>query len=123
MKKLTATLLLFSFSTFAQAHGMVYFAADVGIFQANFNQSYLDQTDVISQNIAQPIQQNAYTGGIAVGYSHPWKSNYFLGAELSGNIEGHQGLFQTGASTSAFSDATKIQNHFDLVFVPGILLS
>jgi opacity protein-like surface antigen len=100
-----------------------YVAVDAGIFQGAFSHTYTDQSDIISQNISESVQQRGYTEGLAIGYSTLFKEDYLLGAELSANFDSHNAVFQSGASTAAFSDATQIRNHFDLTFVPGIVLS
>ncbi len=117
-----ACTLVFSAGSFAQDHPF-YVAANAGIIQGNFSNSYLDQTDIIKQNIAESVEQHGYTGGLAIGYSKLYHEKYLLGAELSGNLDSHNATFQSGAASSAFSDTTQINNHFDLTFVPGILLS
>jgi opacity protein-like surface antigen len=48
---------------------------------------------------------------------------YSLGAEVSGHFDTQNASFKSGASTSAFSDSTKIQYHVDLTFVPGLNLT
>lgn len=127
-KKLVSTFigcmsaLVFCQNGFAANSGF-YAALDAGVIQANFNQSYLDQTDIILQNIQQTVQQNGYTEGLAIGYSKVFYQQYLLGAELSGNLDSNQSTYQSGASTSAFSDTIQIRNHVDLTVVPGILLT
>jgi opacity protein-like surface antigen len=101
----------------------IYVAAKVGIFQASFNSTYLDQADLIQQNIAQLFQQHGYTEGLAIGYSKVFYQQYLAGIELSGSYDSHAGNFQAGASTAAFSDNVRINNHFDLTFVPGLMLN
>src|SRR3989442_556011 len=115
--------LFFSIPLFANPESYFYLSGDAGIYQASFNNKYTDQTDVIPQNIAQSVQQNGYTAGIALGYRKLIASKYIIGAELSGNLDNHMATFQSGASTSAFTDQLKIKNHVNLVFVPGIKLS
>ena len=100
-----------------------YVSAKGGIFQGSFDQKYLDQTDIIKQNIETNTQQNGYTGGIAVGYQKSYCQTYLLGGELSANLDTHHSTFQSGASTAAFSDLIDIKSHVDLTFVPGILLT
>jgi opacity protein-like surface antigen len=100
-----------------------YVAAKAGVFQANFNSSYLDQTDVIPQNIAQSFPQNGYTEGLAIGFSKLFYNQYLLGLEFAGSYDSHNANFQAGASTAAFSDTVRIKNHFDLTVVPGIMLN
>jgi opacity protein-like surface antigen len=121
----TISTLAFLYSTHLSAsqENHFYIAADAGIFTANFNSSYLDLSDIIPQNITQSINQNDYTGGIALGYSRTLSPVYFLGVEVSANVDGGSALFQSGAANSAFSDAIKINNHYDLVVVPGLSLS
>lgn len=109
-------------SGFAAITSQFYAALDAGVMQGNFNQSYLDQTDIILQNIQQTVQQNGYTQGIAIGYSKVM-NRYLIGAELSENIDSHLSTFQSGASTSAFSDTIQVKNHVDLTLVPGVLLT
>lgn len=117
-----AVTVLLSSASHAAMNSGVYVAADAGIFQASFNQRYLDQTDVIAQNIGESVQQHGYTAGLAVGYQKWICSQYFLGAELSGNLDSREATFQSGASTTAFSDSIQVRNHIDLTFVPGMLL-
>lgn len=108
---------------FAYADNPFYVAADIGIFKADVNHRYLDQTSDIAQNIVDGVTQHGYTGGLAIGYSKLLCPSYFLGAELSGNIENQTASFQAGAATSAFSDSVSIHGHLDLTFMPGIQLS
>lgn len=115
--------LVFSGSVVAHQKNSFYVAPYVGIFSANFNNSYLDQTDAIHQNIVQPVTQNSYTLGLALGYRYLLTPAYFLGGEVSENIERHYASFQSGAVTAAFADKTQIKNHIDLVFTPGVFLS
>lgn len=126
MKKLSQTLFLtaicFSSTVFASEKNYFYVGANAGIFQANFNNRYIDQTDAIAQNFAQSAEQHSYTGGAALGFRHVFNPCYFLGMELSGNYQGHQATFQSGASSSSFSDAVQIQGHADLTLVPGLML-
>src|SRR3990167_3251573 len=63
-----------------------YFSADLGIFQGNFDSIYNDTNNTISANFRQPIQQYAYTGGLALGYSEKYRENYLLGVEASVNL-------------------------------------
>lgn len=100
-----------------------YVAANAGIMQVNFNQKYLDQTDIIKQNIADSVQQNNYNAGLAIGYSKLFYNQYLLGAELSGNLDSHNALYQNGAAGIAITDTTQINHHIDLTFVPGMMLS
>jgi opacity protein-like surface antigen len=116
---LLSTLL---FSSLTYAASPYYIAADGGIFRGNFNNNFIDQTDAIPQNITEDATQYGYTGGIALGYSKLCNERYSLGAEISGNLDSHHSLYQAGASTAAFSDMIQIKNHFDLTFVPGIML-
>jgi opacity protein-like surface antigen len=100
-----------------------YVAADLGIFQAQFHSSYMDQTDIIPQNIAESFQQNGYTGGLQIGYSRLITSQYYLGAELAGSYDSHSANFQAGAANTTFSDTVHINNHFDITLVPGVMLN
>ena len=122
-KKLCLLALMLSSSTFASKDNYIYVSAGLGIFQADFDANYLDQTDTIHQNFAQTALQHGYTGGIAIGYSRLLTPDYFAGAEISANLDGHNASFQSGASSSSFSDQTQIKNHVDLTFVPGMKLS
>lgn len=127
MKRISSLLCLasitFSSSVLANQNGYIYVAANAGIFQADFVNTYLDQTDVIAQNIVQPAEQHGYTGGVSLGYRQILNPHYFLGGELSGSVEGHYASFQSGAATAAFSDAAQIYSHVDLMLVPGIRLN
>lgn len=116
-------ILTFALPSTIFAYNGYYIAGKVGIFQADFNNRYLDQTDVIPQNIAQLASQRGYTGGIAVSYRQDFASQYWLGAELSTSLDGNKALFQSGASTTAFSDAARVRYHTDLLAVSGIKLS
>jgi opacity protein-like surface antigen len=71
----------------------------------------------------QPTTQHGYTGGIAIGYSQLMNPQYFLGAELSANKDGSSASFQSGASSTVFSDQVRMNGHFDLTFMPGLMLS
>jgi opacity protein-like surface antigen len=127
LKKLFIILSFLPLATFASSSSSVknyfYVAGDVGIFTANMNQNYQDQVDVIANNIAQPITQNGYTAGVGLGYIYKLNSLYSLGGELLGQFDTQNASFKSGASTSAFSDSTKIQYHIDLTFNPGMNLS
>ena len=107
----------------ANTNNYFYVAAKAGIFQADFNQAYRDQTDIIPQNIVQTVKQQGYMGGIAAGYRQLICADYFIGAELSANLAGHWASFQSGAATAAFSDATQIKSYIDLVITPGLKLT
>ena len=98
-----------------------YAAVDAGIFQANVGSNYLDQTDVISQNISESIMQNGYTGGVALGYNQLVYSHYFLGGEISAHLNSGSATYQSGAATAAFSDKLKLNNYFDFTLVSGII--
>jgi opacity protein-like surface antigen len=100
-----------------------YIALDAGTFQGSFNQEYTDKTDIIAQNISESVLQNGYTEGLSIGYQRLVNNIYLVGAELSANLDSHKASFQSGASTTAFSDNAEIKNHFDLVFVPGMMLN
>lgn len=100
-----------------------YVSLNAGLFQGNFNTSYIDQTDLIQQNISQSSQQYGYTQGIAVGYSKLFRNQYLFGAELAGSLNSHQSKFASGAASAAFSDTTQINRNVDLTFVPGVLLT
>lgn len=119
----------FIFLTALNAHafqtlsGNIYVAADAGIFRANYNTYYNDQTDVISQSIAETVSQNGYVGGLAIGYNQLYNDAYSLGIEFSGHLATNDARYSAGASTAAFSDKTKINSYFDLVFVPGVMLT
>src|SRR5436189_800735 len=120
MRKIFATVICISSLIAAPAFATTgyYIAGNAGIFQGNFNQRYLDQTDLIIQNIQQTVQQNGYTGGVAIGYSHKVAGQFLLGAELDSNWDTNQSTFQSGSSSSAFSDVIQIKNHIDLTVVP-----
>ena len=126
---LTAILLVSSITqpTFAGTNFLnknsFYLALSAGVFQGSFNQHYTDQTDSIKQNISETVLQNGYTSGVALGYNFYYDCKYLLAAELSGNVDTYYAKFQAGAATAAFSDTSKIQGHFDLVFVPGLMLT
>lgn len=123
IKNVSLLALVLSSSAFAIKNHSVYIKGGLGIFQADFYNTYLDQTDVIPENIAQTAQQHGYIGSLALGYKKILIPNYFIGAELSGNLDNHTAAFQSGASNTAFSDQIKIKNHFDLTFVPGLYLN
>ncbi len=112
-----------STSALASSYDKFYVAVDAGIFQADFNNKYIDRTDVIPQNIEQPSIQYGYTSGIALGYSRLMSQNYFIGGQLSANFDGNNASFQSGASNTSFSDQINMSHHFDLTFVPGLVLS
>lgn len=115
--------LLASLLISAPACADYYVAAKAGLLQGAFNQSYYDLSDTIPQDIAIDIQQYGYTGGLAVGYQQMMTPILFLGGELSGNLDMHEAVFATGASTAAFTDTIQIQSHADLTLVPGVMLS
>lgn len=120
---LCLALATFSCSTFAAHDTYYYTAAGVGLFQGDFNNTYTDRTTSPALNIAQPSNQNGYMGEIAVGYRRPWHEQFFLGAELSGNLTGHTATLQTGSAMTNFADQVQVQYYADLTFVPGIMLS
>ncbi len=122
LKTLIVVLPLMSTSlVHAASPNQLYAAIDGGVFQANFNNSYLDQTDVIPQNISNSSLQDGYTGGLAIGFNHSLNASSFLGLELSGHLDSNSALFQSGASTTAFSDEIKMRHHVDLTVIPGIM--
>jgi len=110
-------------SAFAGSNDKFYIAGDAGVFQADFNNRYLDRTDTIKQNIVQPVTQYGYTAGIALGYSRFLNQNYFVGGDISANIDTNNASFQSGASSSAISNHMRINDHFDLTLVPGLMLT
>jgi len=114
--------LLFMANAFSMPNGQFYAALDAGIFQANFGSNYLDQTDLIAQNISESVLQNGYTGGVALGYHHGVNSNYFLGGELSAHLNSNTAQYQSGAATAAFSDSLKLNNYYDFNWVSGIII-
>lgn len=128
-KLLLATALAFTSSlsctTAALAYTALpyYIAVNAGIFQGSYDVSYRDQTDNIPQNIANTTQQHGYTEGIALGYSRLFHQDYLIGAELSANLDSHNANYQSGAASSAFTDNTQINNHYDLSLIPAILLN
>lgn len=100
-----------------------YVAADLGIFQGNYDLIYNDATDAIAQNIRQTLQQYGYNGGLAIGYTRDLAANYLIGAELAGYLTTNNGNFNSGSTGTAFSDQIKIQNYFDFVAVPGFYVT
>ena len=130
MSKVSGALIFLSFicnsalhaeNLYSTSQGHLYASLDAGIMQANFNANYLDQTDIIPQNISESILQNGYTGGVALGYSRLFREKYFLGAELSAYFNSHSAMYESGAATAAFSDKIKFKNTMDLTVVPGII--
>ncbi len=98
-----------------------YAAIQGGIFQGQFDSRYVDQTDIIPQNISTTLTQNGYTGGLAIGYTHLVNARYFANIELAGNLDGNSALYQSGAANTAFSDKIELKYHFDLTVAPGII--
>lgn len=124
MKKIIVlSALIFAATTHANDNHPFYLAADAGVFQGSFNNTYLDQTDTIAQNFEQNVLQNGYTGGLALGYQHALSDRYSLGAEISGQGDSSSATFQEGASSAAFSDTTQFNAHMDLSFVPSMRLT
>jgi opacity protein-like surface antigen len=124
--KLRLSILFLAFSSTALANTnnhQYYIAANAGIIEADFNNKFSDQTDEIPQNIAQTTEQHGYTGGIALGYRRLVNPFYIIGTELSVNIDGSTALFQSGASTTAFTDKLKLRNHIDWVLKLGTLVT
>lgn len=122
IKALGFGIVLFAFSSCTLAYnvkGDYYVAADAGIIQADFNNNYRDQTDSIPQNITEQAVQHGYLVGLAFGYRQLFQQDYFLGGEISGNIDGNNALFQSGANSTAFSDQLQLKYHVDLTFKPG----
>jgi len=107
--------------SYAAPTNQFYGAIQGGIFEARFNNNYLDQTDLIPQNISDSLTQNGYTGGLALGYTRLINSRYFVDMELAGNVDGNSALYQSGAANTAFSDKVELDHHIDLTFAPGIL--
>lgn len=112
-----------AFAYFPDKCDNFYIAAYAGIFTADFTNKYLDQTDVIPLNIVQTSMQNGYTGGLALGYTRLISPYYFIGEEFSANINSGNASFQSGASSTVFSDQVTMHSHFDLTLVPGLILS
>ena len=124
VSKVFGTLaLLFVTEAFSMPNKQFYAAIDAGVFQANFGSNYLDQTDLISQNISESVLQNGYTGGIALGYNQLVNPHYFLGGEISAHINSDSAKYQSGAATAAFSDTLQLSNYFDFTLVSGIITS
>ncbi len=98
-----------------------YAAIDAGIFQANFGSHYLDQSDVIPQNISESVLQNGYTGGIALGYKQWVNPRYYLGGEISAHLNSDSAIYQSGAATAAFSDTLQLNNYYDFTLVSGMI--
>lgn len=122
-KGLITLVLIHGTDLYASQDSHFYVSAVTGIFQANFNSNYLDISDTIPQNITQPALQNNYTWGGAIGYSKAFTPTFFLGLEVNANMDGGNAVFQSGASTAAFSDTVHIKSHFDLDLAPGLWLS
>ncbi|MEO8402351.1 MAG: hypothetical protein ABI597_11275, partial [Gammaproteobacteria bacterium] len=120
-KLIIVNLLLWNSISYAAPKNQFYGAIDGGIFEARFNNSYIDQTDLISQNINDSSLQNGYTGGLALGYTYLITARYFINVELAGNLDGNSALYQSGAANTAFSDKIELANHTDLTFAPGII--
>ncbi len=118
---LTSALLISASVVCAAPVNQFYGAIEGGIYQAQFNSSYIDQTDVIPQNISGSLIQNGYIGGLALGYTRLINPRYFVSVELTGNIEGDSALYQSGAANTAFSDKIQINDNVDLSLVPGIM--
>lgn len=127
MKTIISVLLLsataLSSATFANDNHYFYLGADGGIFKADFDNSYIDQTDPIQQNFQQTVTQHGYTGGVLLGYRSAIRSQYFIGGEISSNWNSSDALYQEGASSAAFSDKTQINSHMDFAVVPGLKIS
>jgi opacity protein-like surface antigen len=114
-------ILLFVTDAFSEPNSQFYAAVDAGIFQANFNSNYIDQTDIISQNISESVLQNGYTGGVALGYNQIFSSHYFFGGEISAHLNSDSANYQSGAATAAFSDTQKWHNYYDFTLLSGII--
>lgn len=122
-KLLSLTLLLSSSCTLAFQHQPKYYiAGNLGIFQANFNNTYNDQTDAIAENIEQPVNQQGYTGGLAIGYRQ-FCNNMMLGGEFLVNVDGNTATFASGAAGTSFNDKNQVRAHADLTFTPGMMLT
>ena len=100
-----------------------YLSLNAGIFQSHFDLEYNDLSDVIPQNIRQPVQQYAYSGGIGIGYNRVCACQYLLGSELDVNFYTYHANFASGASTTAFSDQLAIDHNVDLIFIPGLFIN
>lgn len=120
-KLIACMLLLNTYPLQAKTNNQLYAALNGGVFQGDFNATYLDQSDLIPQNISVSSLQNAYTGGLAIGFIHPINASTFLGLELLGNLDSNSALFQSGAANTAFSDTVKMRRHLDLTLVPGLI--
>lgn len=119
--KITALLALLPATlVHANTTNQAYVAISGGVLQANFTSDYLDQTDLIPQNISNLSQQEGYTGGLAIGFTHPLNASYSLGLQFSGNLDGDSALFQSGASNTAFSDEIKMRHHADLSLITAL---
>ncbi len=117
----SSIFLIYSSFTDALPVNQFYVAVDAGIFKAQFNNKYLDQSDLIPQNITNSSMQNGYTGGLTLGYTRLLNTRYFMGFELSGNLDGNSALFQSGAANTAFSDQIQMNNHVDFTVIPGVM--
>ena len=127
MKKIIPALLLsaaaLSSTAFANDNHYFYLGADGGIFKADFDNLYVDQTDPIPQNFEQTVTQHGYTGGVLLGYRQAIRSQYFIGGEISSNWNSGDALYQEGASNATFSNKTQINHHMDFAVVPGLKIS
>lgn len=123
MKKLTfiAPLIILTSNAFALPVNQFYGSLLAGIYQAQFNSSYLDQTDDIPANVSDTFMQNGYTGGVAIGYTHLINPSYFVSLELAGNWNGHTALYQNGGTSTSFSDSVSVDHQFDLTVIPGVV--
>lgn len=108
-------------TTYAVPAHQFYGAIQAGVFRAQFNNKYSDQTDIIPQNITNASMQNGYSGGLTLGYTHTLNANYFVSIDLSGDLDGNSALYQSGATNTAFSDTININHHIDLSFMPGVI--
>lgn len=101
----------------------IYFDVNAGIFQGSVDPSYKDQTDVIPQPLAESVSQHGYTYGAGVGYRMVVRNDILIGLELAGSIDTNKARFDSGASSTAFQDATHISHNIDILFTPGVLIT
>jgi len=120
-KMLLATLLTHVSMSDALPSNQFYASLEAGIFKGQFNSKYLDQTDLIPQNISESLMQNGYSGGLALGYTHSFNSHYFVGLELAGVKDGNSASFQSGAANTSFSDQIQMNSHVDFTVIPGVM--
>lgn len=96
-----------------------YVGLNAGVFQSIFQLNYSDLTNAFPNNTNVNINQQGYTGGLALGYRWMYSPNYFLGYELQGSFDTNN----TSYAAQTITEQVSGKYHFDLTLDPGMRLA